>query len=572
MGNDCQGVNTNPRRGYRRNVGSNRDLLDNSLGMIDCPVDLNACLNAHGLYNPIQFVLRLSPEVHRKISAMPTGIVTGRIDPDSMLAYSTYLHETIHWWQHSGSTTGLMLSLSYPAQAHANYAHLKKLLELIGSKKSVLRFVEQGQGPGGDPETPRGLASVVVNNHFDIEFFRLLVTNPPLATDPGLMRQVVDHPLFDCVGHSYQIAYGNIILVLGATLDQHLRVFPDPRNWVEEFATLRTRRTQGYYWGSNVSITPIAAHQIFEGQARFAQLQYLYFASAGKLSWDDIRSRGMLKGIYGEAFHAFLRAAELEWPPDIDHPVVALFLLVCDIAMNPGAGFPMPLRSFATFIEDIDPGFRFLFLSRTIARRRPDLAQAIRQYSKAEYAEVSEALTAPLLIDSPLAIASTVTRWASSSETLVSLMAEHQRFDYAAINLPVRFLFSHFLALNKDKCLKPELFCWPGAWLAGERISPECGQLFERHSAPFMDKADDGGIYPRLIAGKTDAVIQATFDEFYAMNITYDMTRQWIAKGGPFEYDYRWLSSSATEAEMKIFADRHFEQIYGVHPHTFELL
>jgi hypothetical protein len=264
--------------------------------------------------------------------------------------------------------------------------------------------------------------------------------------------------------------------------------------------------------------------------------------------------------------------AELDWPPSIDHPVVALFLLICDIAMNPGAGFPMPLRIFKTFIQDVDPGFRFLFLCRTIAQRQPDLARAIQQYSRAEYCAVSEALTGSLLVDSPLAIAETVTRWVSKSKTLNSLMAEHLTFDYVPVNLPVHFVFSHFLAFGKDKYSKPEFFCWPGAWMAGEHASPEIVRLFDHHSAPFMDKAEDGGIYPRLIAGKSEEVIQTTFDNFYAANVSYDVTRQWIAKAGPFEYDYRWLSSLATQTDMKNFADRHFEQIYGVHPDAFEIL
>ena len=458
-----------------------------------------------------------------------------------------------------------MLSLSYPGQAHANGTHLTELTRRIGPKKSILRFVEQAEGPGGNPETPTGLASIVVNNHFDIEFFRLLAKNP------RLIRQIVEHPLFDCVGHSYTVSYANVILVLATTLDQTLRVFPDPRGWENEFATLRTRKEEGYYWGSDVAITQIGANQIFEGQARFAQLQYLYFASGGKLAWNDVRSMGMLKGIYGEAFESFLHLTELGWPPRIDHPVVALFLLVCDIAMNPGAGFPMPLRVFTTFIRDVDPGFRFLSLCSTIARR-PDLARIIKQYSRAEYAEVSEALTGALFIDSPLAIAATVTRWVGANEALKSLEAEHLSFDYSAVNLPVHFLFSHFLAFSKDKLLRPEFFCWPGAWMTGERVSPEIARLFDHHSAPFIDKADDGGIYPRLITGKSETLIQSTFDTFYAMNVSYDMTRQWIAKAGPFEYDYRWLSSSAAQIDMKHFADRHFEQIYKVHPDTFEIL
>ena len=40
------------------------------------PVDLNSCLNAHGLYNPVQCVLRLSPEVHRRLAELPDGVTS----------------------------------------------------------------------------------------------------------------------------------------------------------------------------------------------------------------------------------------------------------------------------------------------------------------------------------------------------------------------------------------------------------------------------------------------------------------------------------------------------------------
>ena len=136
--------------------------------------------------------------MHRKIDAMPKGIIEGHADFDGLRACSTYLHETIHWWQHSGSTLGLLLSLSYPGQAHVNHNYLKNLLGKIGPKKSIRRFVESSE-PSRGPETPRGLANVVVNNHFDIEFFRILMTNPQM------IRQVVEHPLFDCIGHANQV-------------------------------------------------------------------------------------------------------------------------------------------------------------------------------------------------------------------------------------------------------------------------------------------------------------------------------------------------------------------------------
>ena len=46
----------------------------------------------------------MSPEAHRKIEALPKGIIEGSRNFHSIDAYSTYLHETIHWRQHNGET------------------------------------------------------------------------------------------------------------------------------------------------------------------------------------------------------------------------------------------------------------------------------------------------------------------------------------------------------------------------------------------------------------------------------------------------------------------------------------
>ncbi|MBB3747181.1 hypothetical protein FHX10_006737 [Rhizobium sp. BK591] len=50
------------------------------------------------------------------------------------------------------------------------------------------------------------------------------------------------------------------------------------------------------------------------------------------------------------------------------------------------------------------------------------------------------------------------------------------------------------------------------------------------------------------------------------INLTYDMTDQWIRRPGPFTYNYRWLSQNGSHEDIKGFADRHFEMIYGVKP------
>jgi len=266
---------------------------------------LSATLNAHGLYNAFQFVLRLSPAVHQKISELPSGIVpVGEIGFDGAQAFSTYLHETIHWWQHAGSTHGLMRSLSYPTQEHGNYKHLKELIAKVGFKKPIRELaiklpLRDGIG------TLRGLANTIVNNHFDFDAFRRLTFNQAAA------RSAIGDPYFECVGHAHEMTYSNNIVVLATTVDPDFRIQQHPKEWAEPFAVLRQSKEEGFYYGSPIQLSPLGAQEILEGQACFSQLQYLAFASGGGLSWDHFRALGMLHGVYAKAFETFLREAEL---------------------------------------------------------------------------------------------------------------------------------------------------------------------------------------------------------------------------------------------------------------------
>ena len=137
------------------------------------------------------------------------------------------------------------------------------------------------------------------------------------------------------------------------------------------------------------------------------------------------------------------------------------------------------------------------------------------------------------------------------------------------MNLPLRVLLSHFIKFMEDKFTNPEFFCWPGVWKTGQRASQEVSDLFNRQMALFLDKAHDGGIYPRIIPEKDPKAVKTVFETFYATNVTYDMARQWINSTGPFEYNYKWLSSNASYDDFKIFGDRHFKMIYNVEPDKF---
>ncbi len=523
-----------------------------------------ATTNAHGLYNTFQFVLRLSPAVHRKLASMPNGIHSSSdVDFEAVQAFSTYLHETIHWWQHIGSTYGLMLSMSYPAQAHANYSHLKSFVDLVGFQKSVRQFAEQN--PPGGYGTTSGIANIIINNHYDIEAFRSLTVSPLGA------EKTVHDPLFENVAHAYHIAYGNIISLISSVSDREFRIIPHPQSWGEPLRLLREKKEEGFHYGSPIKLYPTGAYEIFEGQARFAQLQYLYFASGGRFDLQDADSAGMLGGVYGKAFQAFLQLCELERPSSIDHPNIALFLLICDIAINPGSAFPFPLTSFPTLVHDLDPGARFTTACRLARLKCPEVFDAITEYSREDYDAVSTKLCKEMIEAGPLCVAAEFVRWWAGEE-FASLRAEYETYRFKKGNVSVRILLAHFMAFMEDKYAKPEVFCWPGAWMAGRNLSQDVVAMFDRHGALFVDKEHDDGIFPRMPLGRSEANVQESFDDFYANNIIFDLTRQWISEPGAFRFGYRWLTQNGTEAEIQAYAEGIFESIYNVRPSAALLL
>lgn len=108
--------------------------------------------------------------------------------------------------------------------------------------------------------------------------------------------------------------------------------------------------------------------------------------------------------------------------------------------------------------------------------------------------------------------------------------------------------------------------------MGGDRLSMDALTLFERHGALFLDKEDDDGVYPRLLAGRSEKDVQETFDDFYMNNVIYDLTRQWITQPGHFTYNYRWLSQKGSDQEIQEFAERSFEGVYGVRPSSVNVL
>ena len=525
-------------------------------------------LNVHGMYETTRFVLRLSPRNHELMEAFQAnGFALHDASSESLQAYSTYLHETIHWWQHVGSTSGLLFSLSYLAQCHSSMHQLREVLTTIGPKKSLKTYTDRVlRDEGNSAQAKLSAANVAVNNALDVEYYKSYAYSPRTS-----FEHMFKEPHFESIGHGYYTVYGQLIGMLAEAIDPDYVMLPDPGDWDEQILRLRQKRVVGFYWQSPVQLPAVGLQAVYEGQARFIQLQFLDGVCEQPLTCAKWRDRGYLAGIYVEAFHAFLSLSESEWPETLEDPLVALFLLICDVAMNPTRGFPIDVKVFERFIHDTDVGIRFTLLSKAVARL-PHLKSTITSCSKEEYISVSEELTALTGYDNPTVGPGAVRAWLDHAPGIPKLMQEYRTFDYDRVNLPIRVFLSHFVAFYTDKAEHPEFFCWPGMYLSGQCDMKDSQALWLRHLSLFSDRGDRRGVFPRQSPNRSEQAVKTTFNRFFGTMALYDLTRQWLLKDGPFVCDFAWMSENYDQDRAEAWANDTFRQVYGVTLDQFELL
>lgn len=521
-----------------------------------------------GSYNPMQFVLRLNKEVHRVLKGMKPGLYsTSELNAEIIQANSTFLHEKIHWWQHVGSHYGLISSLKFPAQAHIIHQNLQNLVDRGEACKSIFNYSRQILERTGR-EANRDV-NQIINYWFDISCAGKIIEKPESILELGRTLY------FWSVGHSYYMMWASVIALIASVCDPEFAFLPNVKQWDENFKQLEREQKEGFYKQSPVRIPPVGVHALLEGQARFCQLQYLYFASEQQWTFGDFERSGMLEGIYVEAFEIFLKVLKEEWPEYPDDPLVALFLLICDLAINPTDGFPLDVDFYETFIISNDPGTRFLMLCQVVANDFPALKKWIVEYSKKEYIQVSELLSRKIVCQSPYQGMRQVNEWIEKEPRIRHLLEEEHLFRYDTGNMAVRLFFSKYLRFQQDKYKYPHFFCWPGVGLTDRFMTdiPEEEKLAldERHRALFMDDVD-GLIQPKIFPSVSNEQVLDTFQQFYSWNCIYDMVQKWVLEEGPFRYDYDWLIKNASREEIKRWIDEHFKSVYGILPEEITIL
>lgn len=90
-----------------------------------------------------------------------------------------------------------------------------------------------------------------------------------------------------------------------------------------------------------------------------------------------------------------------------------------------------------------------------MVHKHPELAQIIRNYSRDEYVEVSQRLAEAIIVHPPMKIARTVAAWPKNSASVAALMDELRTFEFKPVNLPIRFMLSHFIAFMTEQSGTP---------------------------------------------------------------------------------------------------------------------
>lgn len=543
----------------------NRTLL-NDIQLSDMYDRIDNGSQTRGSYNHIFYVLRLHPEVHNILSRVASGENTDDlIEGEVSQATSTLFHENLHWWQYIGSTSGLIMSLSLPAQISSSLTYFKQYLNLSGNKKPITIYSDNNPRDNITDDPEFMAINHILNNFHDVLYYKYRVKRP------SYIKKAQKEKYFESIGHAFHISYSTSVSLLATTFDKEYSFLPNPDTWNESFKDLTERKVEDFYYGSKIGLPPIGTEDLFEGQARFNQILFLHLKSKKTLDWFQFEQAGMLHGVYYSAFELFLKILDEQRPTSVDSPLVALYLLLIDIAINPAEGFPFTIEYYEDFVKDTDPGIRFMNLCNTVKEKCPEFKDIIKEYSSEEYWTISNYLCEYLGIHSPYEYLSELTDWCGKQESIIELLKKNKAFTYENENLVVRLIFGRFLSLQQDKINNPEFFCWPGIYLNEERKSKITDELYLKHQAIFKENINMD-IAPSMLPGIDEKTLEDTAGFFYGGVTVYELCQQWILEPGEFKYNLKWLSNTYSREDMEAWLKNNFIDVFGVSPDDFEII
>lgn len=487
----------------------------------------------YGAFDPLNFMIRMSPQMQLTIRGNEHA-VRGKADvsADLLSASGTYFHETFHWWQIVGTTFGFVDALSIQSQANTTIGVLQQYppKQLVKPLCDV-HMIDQ-QAIDGLP------LNKAVNAWMDIEFAHAL------AHAPQRLGELQSRSFFESPGHSFYYLYHDFCNLF-SHYDAGHKLFPNPLEWLQALDALKAANTPSYARGAPCLAAELGMLDIMEGQARILELRYLARAT-GVQDWAYYEQAGYLGPLYRKALDYFSAQTGISVAQGPLSSAVNLFLLVCDIAMNPATGYPAQIRRHEWLYRDTHPGLRFTRLCLLIGRFK-GLADVIQTPDRANYDALSAELCRPFGWRTPAQIAQTITTQVDTIPTLSALRAQADSLDYGEQALHLELFLSLHLRHMRSKAESPEFFCWPDAFFESNASGPLVAQLananmqyFNRHTAPFEWFESDQKIHPNINLGQHETRREWVTVQYFLRRAALDVVRQLSAKVGPFDFSFFW--------------------------------
>lgn len=495
-----------------------------------------------GRFDPLLSVVQLSPAVSEALGTQDGALPNIGCEAAGSIgtrAYATSLHETIHWWQHIGSSVGLLSGLTTAAQAALCIKYMADLGQ--EAPKPLVGALQAGRFRPATEDHPAWKAALCYR---ELELGNTFLVSPQHA----LFRVQRDPFLYESIGASICMHAKGAVWYIGRLIDPGGRSLASADSWLELYArSVKDRRL--LFEENEVAMIPIGGIDVFEGQARLSELQY-FCRSVESHTISDLRQMGLIAGVYAKCFDYFLKTLEVSEPASVVSPEILLFLLVCDFALNPSAGYPCAVPEDLDLLQDNHPGLRFAVMCNTARSRREELLSELKVASAASYRRAAAILAEPLGWQSPQSVAENVVSAFSRSSQGALLLDQRDRGDFGAQDVPARFILSEHFLFSEAKANCPHFFCWPGMFLTGSHLDNAdellgLQELLAMTSPPFLATSPAAGVDSVAIFGLSTIQARVVANRYFQTQATVDLFRQWIAHFNQFPtnqflYDYSW--------------------------------
>jgi hypothetical protein len=447
-------------------------------------------------------------------------------DSTAMRAFSAHLHETIHYWQVIGTTCGFLYALG---DATSIYATMDDLIAGRHCRKPILRTLPENV----DDNDPARLACIRWSH---IEHGCAMLDDPAGT----LARLQENRGGFVSPGQSLISLCANTAATLADVFDRSFAGLVNPDPWVEAYRKFVADRHSGFETDGVLQIR-LGLRDLVEGQARISEIQHRDLTQRA-VSWQEVKANRWLKRTYGHAFERYLQLTGLAEPETPRDDSVNLFLLLCDIAMNPAAGYADTIDPTRKFVHDFHPGVRFERLCRAVFGQQGVLHAAFP--SLAAYEAVSAKLCGELGWKKPTEVGRLVLERWDKCGLGDELATQRETRDYGSVDVHRRFLIGGHRNFLDTRVQIPHFFCWP-AWSVlmfdeDEEYAANINQVLSGYRCPFTAEEERGVTTVEIPGMAPDQQSQFVSDYFATLSL-YDLTRQWISRPRQFVWDrFRW--------------------------------